>query len=233
MRKLALLTTIFVVLSAPTHAQDNAAVQKLADQFAEAFNKNAASGVGDLYADDAVLVPPQADIRMGRRDIQAFWIQQAKRAEDLSITVLDVKPLGPEAARAVVRSELTTKGPQPQSLTGRNVVVLQKVGPDWKLATHIWNYNKDPDTQEDNRARDDREGRRDPDRDQGRYGNRDGGPYRGREGKYRRDRDRFGHDSRRGDRGDWRYSDRQRDEVQPWSDDRSGPRRRFDRDYDE
>src|SRR5215217_4134428 len=44
MRKLALLTTIFVVLSAPTHAQDNAAVQKLADQFAEAFNKNAASG---------------------------------------------------------------------------------------------------------------------------------------------------------------------------------------------
>src|SRR5215210_4186936 len=65
MRKLALLTTIFVVLSAPTHAQDNATVQKLADQFAEAFNKNAASGVGDLYTEDAILVPPQADIRHG------------------------------------------------------------------------------------------------------------------------------------------------------------------------
>jgi hypothetical protein len=62
MRKLALLTTIFVVLSAPTHAQDNATVQKLADQFAEAFNKNAASGVGDLYADDAVLVPRRKPI---------------------------------------------------------------------------------------------------------------------------------------------------------------------------
>jgi uncharacterized protein (TIGR02246 family) len=232
MRKLALLTTIFVVLSAPTHAQDNAAVQKLADQFAEAFNKNAASGVGDLYADDAVLVPPQADIRMGRRDIQAFWIQQAKRAEDLSITVLDVKPLGPEAARAVVRSELTTKGPQPQSLTGRNVVVLQKVGPDWKLATHIWNYSQDLATQS-SRGGDDREGRRDPDRDRGGYGDRDRGPSRGREGEYRRDWDRFGYGSRRGDRDDGRYSDRQRDEVRPWSDDRSGPRRRFDRDYEE
>lgn len=235
MRKLALLTTVLVVLSAPAHAQDNATVQKLADQFAEAFNKNAASGVGEMYTEDAILVPPQADIRMGRRDIQAFWTQQAKRAEDLSITVLDVKPLGPEAARAVVRGEMTTKGPQPQSLTGRNVVLLQKVGPDWKLATHIWNYSKDLATQEDNRARGDREGRRDPDRgqDRGGYGERDGGSSRGREGEYRRDWDRFGHDSRRGDRGDWRYSDRQRDEVQPWSDDRSGPRRRFDRDYEE
>ena len=92
MRKLALLTTVLVVLSAPAHAQDNATVQKLADQFAEAFNKNAASGVGEMYTEDAILVPPQADIRMGRRDIQAFWTQQAKRAEDLSITVLDVKP---------------------------------------------------------------------------------------------------------------------------------------------
>ena len=83
----------------PAHAQDNATVQKLADQFAEAFNKNAASGVGEMYTEDAILVPPQADIRMGRRDIQAFWTQQAKRAEDLSITVLDVKPLGPGSTR--------------------------------------------------------------------------------------------------------------------------------------
>ena len=53
------------------------------------------------------------------------------------IPVLDVKPLGPEAARAVVRSELTPKGPQAPFLTGRNVVILQKVGPDWRLATHL------------------------------------------------------------------------------------------------
>src|SRR5215210_1866683 len=65
MRNFALLTTIFVVLSARAQAQDNATVQKLADQFAEAFNKNAATGVGDLYTEDAILVPPQADIRHG------------------------------------------------------------------------------------------------------------------------------------------------------------------------
>ena len=100
MRTLALLTTILIALSAPVQAQDNATVQKLADQFAETITRNAGTGVGDLYTEDAILVPPHADIRMGRRDIQAFWTQQAKRIEALSITVLDVKPFGPEAARA-------------------------------------------------------------------------------------------------------------------------------------
>ena len=49
MRRLALLATIVVALSAPGHAQDNATVQRLADQFAEAFNKNAAAGIGEMY----------------------------------------------------------------------------------------------------------------------------------------------------------------------------------------
>lgn len=231
MRNLALLTTILLVLSAPSRAQDNATVQKLADRFAEAFNKNAASGVGEMYTEDATLVPPRADIRMGRRDIEAFWTLQAKQAENLTVTVLDVKALGPEAARAVVRSEMTTKGPQPQALTGRNVVVLQKVGPDWKLSTHIWNYSQDPATQE-RREGGDREGRRDPDRDRGGYGGQDRGPYRDRQGEYGRDWDRYGYDGRRGDWDNWRYSDRERDRFRPWPDDRYGPRR-LDRDYDE
>ena len=222
MRTLALLTTILVVLSAPGHAQDNATVQKLADQFAEAF-KNAASGMGEMYTEDAILVPPQADIRMGRRDIQAFWTQQAKRTEALSITVLDVKPLGPEAARAVVRSELTTKGPQPQPLTGRNVVVLQKVGPDWKLATHIWNYSQDSAAQESRRG-DDREGRRELDRERGLYPDRGRDPYRGRDyGQDRRDWDRDGWRDERG------YAGRDRGEFRPWYEDRY-ERRRGDRD---
>ena len=58
---------------APAFAQDNATVQKLADQLAEAFNNNAAVGVGELYSEEAILLPPGADMRMGRKDIQAFW----------------------------------------------------------------------------------------------------------------------------------------------------------------
>src|SRR5215203_3878673 len=141
MRRLALATTILVALGTPASAQDSATLQRLADQFADAFNKNAASGVGDFYTEDAVLVPPGADMRTGRKDIQGYWTQQARQAEGLSITVLDVKPLGPDVARAIVRAEMALKGDKPRYLSGRNVAVLQKVGSDWKLTTHIWNFS--------------------------------------------------------------------------------------------
>ena len=80
-------------------------------------------------------------MRTGRKDIQAFWTQQARQAEGLSIIVLDVKPLGPDVARAIVRAEMAAKGEKPRYLSGRNVAVLQKVGTDWKLTTHIWNFS--------------------------------------------------------------------------------------------
>jgi uncharacterized protein (TIGR02246 family) len=171
MRRVAILTATIVTLSGPAFAQDNATVQRLADHFAEAFNSNAATGVGELYSDEAILVPPGADIRMGRKDIQAFWVQQAKLAEALSLAVLDVKPLGPDVARAVVRGEMVTKGAKPQHLAGRNVVVLQKVGADWKLAAHVWNYGSDwrtdlRDSSERDRRRD-LDGHRARERDNG------------------------------------------------------------------
>jgi ketosteroid isomerase-like protein len=55
---------------------------------------------------------------------------------------VDVKPLGPEAAREIGLFTLTTKGQQSQQISGKYVVVWQKVGRDWKLATDIWNIDK-------------------------------------------------------------------------------------------
>ena len=208
MRRFALFA-VLVLLSVPAAAQDNAAIQKLADQFVEAFNKNAAAGLGEIYVEDAILVPPEADIRMGRKDIQAFWTQQAKQAEELTISVLDTKALGPEVARAVVRAEMTTKGDKPRHLTGRNVVVLQKVGGDWKIATHIWNFGagSGPASTESRAARVDRDSRSDMDREglrerHPRRGWDDSRRFSGRERGYYRDR----HDWREHRRYD-RYRD--------------------------
>src|SRR5688572_13759914 len=76
MRKLTFLACLIFAFSVPVQAQDVATIQRLADQFAEAYNKKGAEGVGAMYTDDAIVVPPEADIRTGRRDIQAFWTQQ-------------------------------------------------------------------------------------------------------------------------------------------------------------
>jgi len=102
MRKLTFLACLIFAFSVPVQAQDVATIQRLADQFAEAYNKSGAEGVGAMYTDDAIVVPPEADIRTGRRDIQAFWTQQARQGENLEIVVLDVKPLGADTARALV-----------------------------------------------------------------------------------------------------------------------------------
>ena len=58
------------------------------------------------------------------------------------MTTVDVKPLGTDAAREVGTFSLKTKGQSQQELIGKYVVVWQKVGSDWKLATDIWNTNK-------------------------------------------------------------------------------------------
>jgi uncharacterized protein (TIGR02246 family) len=212
MRKFLMVTLVALVFSAPGYAQDNATVQRLADQFAEAFNKNSAAGVGDMYTDEAVLIPPEADTRMGRRDIQAFWTQQAREAENLTVTLLDVKPIGPDAARAVLRSEVTPKGPRAQHVTARNVIVLQKVGADWKVSTHTWNYDRPVSRFRD----DDGRGYARPDRLEEERRGRD------QEDRYERRSERDGWRSGRGDRD---YSGRERYRDHHWDDDDRHERR--------
>jgi ketosteroid isomerase-like protein len=58
------------------------------------------------------------------------------------LTTPDVKPLGPAAAREIGTFSLKTKGPTPQEVTGKYVVVWEKVGSDWQLAADIWNDGK-------------------------------------------------------------------------------------------
>jgi hypothetical protein len=55
--------------------------------------------------------------------------------------VRDVKPLGPAATREIGTFALKTKGPNPQEVTGKYVVIWEKVGNDW-LAADIWNDGK-------------------------------------------------------------------------------------------
>jgi hypothetical protein len=70
------------------------------------------------------------------------WKSMAEQVSDPKLTTLDVKPLGPSAAREIGTFSLKTKGPTPQEVSGKYVVVWEKVGNDWKLATDIWNDGK-------------------------------------------------------------------------------------------
>jgi hypothetical protein len=78
----------------------------------------------------------------GRAAIEALWKSMAEQVSDPKLTILDVKPLGSSAAREIGTFSLKTKGSMPKEVTGKYLVVWEKIGSDWKLAADIWNDRK-------------------------------------------------------------------------------------------
>ena len=142
MRAHALLTATCLCLTVSAMAQDKATIQSLNDQFTRAFNARDIAAVAAHYTEDATVLPPGAEMVLGRNAILTFWKSAADQIGDIKLTAVDVKPLGSNAAREIGTFSFRTKGAQSQQVTGKYVVVWEKVGGDWKLATDIWNMNK-------------------------------------------------------------------------------------------
>jgi uncharacterized protein (TIGR02246 family) len=141
MRGIALAIAFLAGLVAPAVAQ-KAEIEAVNAKWVELFNKGDFDGVASLYTDDATAFPPGSGMVKGRAAIGAMWKSMAEQVSDPKVITLDVKPLGPSAAREIGTFSLKAKGPTPQEVTGKYVVVWEKVGTDWKLAADIWNDGK-------------------------------------------------------------------------------------------
>ena len=141
MRMIALVTAFLVGLIAPGFAQQ-AEIEAVNAKWIDFFNKGDFAGIGSLYTDDATALPPGSPMAKGRAAIEVMWKSMAEHVDDLKLTTLDIKSLGPSAAREIGTFSLKAKGPTPREVTGKYVVVWEKIGNDWKLATDIWNEGK-------------------------------------------------------------------------------------------
>ena len=131
------------MLTAPAAlAQDKVTIDKLNADFMAAFNKGDMATIGQMYTEDAYLLPSGGPLVKGRAAIQTFWTNAAEGIGDFKLTTTDVKPLGGDAAREIGTFTLKTKGDKPQEVAGKYVVVWEKTGGQWKLATDIWNADK-------------------------------------------------------------------------------------------
>jgi uncharacterized protein (TIGR02246 family) len=142
MRALGTSLLIGLLATVPCVAQDKATMDKLNAEFMAALQTGDMAAIGQMYAEDAYLLPSGAEMVKGRAAIQAFWTKAAEGIGDFKLTTVDVKPLGTDVAREIGTFTLKTKGQQPQDISGKYVVVWQKVGSEWKLATDIWNTDK-------------------------------------------------------------------------------------------
>jgi uncharacterized protein (TIGR02246 family) len=137
-----LLAIAFTVgLIAPALAQ-RADIDAVNARWIEFFNQGDFAGIASLYTTDAAVFPPGAAMVQGRAAIGELWKGIVERVGDPKLTTLDVKVLGPSAAREIGTFSLKTRGAAPREVTGKYVVVWEKVGSDWKLAADIWNDGK-------------------------------------------------------------------------------------------
>ena len=141
MSRMAMVIAFVLALIGPASAQ-KAEIEAVNAKWTEFFNKGDFAGVASLYTADAVAFPPGSPMVHGQAAIGAMWKSMAEHVSDPKLTTLDVKPLGPSAAREIGTVSLKTKGSTPQEVTVKYVVVWEKVGNDWKLAADIWNDGK-------------------------------------------------------------------------------------------
>jgi uncharacterized protein (TIGR02246 family) len=141
MRSVALAIAFLIGLIAPAAAQ-KAEIEAANAKWMDFFNKGDFDGVASLYTTDATALPPGSAMVKGRAAIGAMWKGMAEQVTDPKVTPIDVKRLGPAAAREIGTFSLKTKSSPAKEVTGKYVVVWEKVGRDWKLATDIWNEGK-------------------------------------------------------------------------------------------
>jgi uncharacterized protein (TIGR02246 family) len=141
MQKIALLIAFLLALTAPAFAQ-KARIEAVNAKWVELFNKGDFDGIAQLYTADAIALPPGSAMVRGRAAIGAMWKGLAQQVGNPKIATLEVKRLSPSAVREVGTFSLVTKGPSPKELSGKYLVVWEKVRGDWRLAADIWNDGK-------------------------------------------------------------------------------------------
>jgi uncharacterized protein (TIGR02246 family) len=141
MRGMVITIAFLIGLIAPAAAQ-KAEIEAANAKWVAFFNKGDFDGVASLYTADATAFPPGSGMVKGRSAIGAMWKSMADQMTDPKVTTIDVKRLGPAAAREIGTFSLKTKNSPPKEVTGKYVVIWERIGRDWKLANDIWNEGK-------------------------------------------------------------------------------------------
>jgi uncharacterized protein (TIGR02246 family) len=122
------------------------AIEAAVRRYVTASNEGDAEALAALYADDAVLLPPDHEPIQGREAIGAFWRQGTD--EGLQVTTLTVEVEG-DLGYLVGRYNLPATDEEPAD-SGKYVMCLrrQRDG-SWKLTADIWNRSGDGDEDDD------------------------------------------------------------------------------------
>ncbi len=134
--------------SSPGEGGSKRAIEAAVQRYVDATNQGDADALASLYADDAVLLPPDHEPVRGRAAIGDFWRQGTD--EGLEVTTLTVEVQG-DLGYLVGRYHLPATDEEPAD-SGKYVMCLKRQRDGaWKLTADIWNRSGEAEDEGDSR----------------------------------------------------------------------------------
>jgi uncharacterized protein (TIGR02246 family) len=109
--------------------------------FCEGFRRGDAVAIAALYADDAVLLPPNRDMVHGRQEIEKFWAAVIQRGwKDMALATMELSENGDTAyAVGTYTVKISRKVQEPAEDKGKYLLVWKHTATGWKVHRDIWN----------------------------------------------------------------------------------------------
>ena len=152
---LGVLAALLAGCSGGSAALDSAsrgAIEATVDRYVAASNEGDAAALTELYAEDAVLLPPDHEPIHGREAIGEFWKEGTDTGLEVSTLRLEVEG---NVAYLVGQYRLPPTE-QEEADSGQYVLCLKRqTDGTWKLTADIWNSSGDStqDTEEETQPR--------------------------------------------------------------------------------
>lgn len=115
-------------------------IQTANNEFMAAFEKRDLGAIGRLYTDDALVLPPNADLVRGTRAIGDFWRGMIEGG--VTSVALDTVEVDEMSDVAVEVGRYRVMAGDALADQGKYLVVWKNQGGQWKLYRDIWNTSQ-------------------------------------------------------------------------------------------
>lgn len=140
MLKFLLMVPMFMLSSAfAQNAME--VVHKGAPAFERFFNSGDVSSLVRMYDENAKVMPPEGDARIGRPAIEAYWVDKLQNMQNLRLKPESADFLSPDHILVTGQISMESRHQTPVKYEGKYAVVLKKQEKGWAIAMDIFNLN--------------------------------------------------------------------------------------------
>ncbi len=120
----------------PNAREDDMAIEAAADLLTEGLNRSDISSLTDLVTEQTVVMAPARATFKGRAVLE-FWRHQALRSEGFRLLSTSLDAIGDGVVRDI--GTLSMRPKMGERVYFRYMILWHRVGPEWKLASMMWN----------------------------------------------------------------------------------------------